>query len=190
MSKWVALALFCVVSVQTLSAQYIHPKFKSGEKVIRNFAVLAPEIDVAGKPADASSAKPVATMLEEIITAALKNAGREALPAPGDETILAAVRKRFGYINKLMETSPKEIAKVAYTLGSGVGDMIPPAKINALVFIRADAEPDRLHAHFTLVDTDTGDVFYYIAADAKGDAAAQRAAIERGVAAGMKNFPK
>jgi hypothetical protein len=194
------------VFAQVLTAQYAHPKLKSKERAVHSFAVIAPKIDASGPQSDRLRSEALAQKLDEIVTAALKAAGREAQPADMDEKQVAALNERFDGVSKKLDASPKDVGKGAFTLGPDAAK----TAVDTLVFVRADAELDhevstsaspgsfsitttpknKVRSRFSLVDPKTGDVLYYFTAEGKGDNPRTWAALEKGVAAGLKNLPK
>ena len=204
MHCWIAVPVLCLAGAQTLTAQYIHPKFKSNERTVHTVAVVTPKVEASGKANESYKASDLADKLSEIVSEALKNAGRDVQPAPTDEKQVAALQASFD----AAKGNPNDVGKGKYRLGPDIAKTAPA--VDALVFVRADAVFDsivsgsrdatslsititpknKVRSRFSMVDAKTGDVLYYFTADGKGDNSQTWASLEKGVSTGLSRLPK
>ena len=209
MRKAIVVPVILLACAQVAAAQSIHPRLKSKEVTVRSVAVVPPKVDDSKGKSDKYRAEELANRLAESVSSALKSKGREVPEALKDEKQIAALQEMYESVCKKVEGNPKGVGKAAFTLGPDVAKQAEAAKVDALVFVRADAAFDekvsasadassfsitsmplnKVKARFAMVDAKTGDVLLYFTADGKGNNPDTFASLEKGVAAGLRTLP-
>lgn len=188
-----AVAIIVAASCVLCSAQFEHPDLKAGTRHVETLLMMPAQVEITkvgmkGPEPMIEESRQVQQSIVPVIAGVLQKEGysldQQGL-APAvlekDSELRYTVddlQKRFDEELKLMHKKSKDVRKGRFTLGDEVTKLAQGDKVDALLFVRAEAEVltggkkafgwivggqrfDVMIMYFGVVDPRTGDVLYF-----------------------------
>jgi hypothetical protein len=146
-------SLIVLVLGETRLAQELHPKLRSGEKIIRTILVLPPKVEIVRQSVKGTESMiKESEELEEVVLRLVSKILNEkkinlspspftpqALEANNElKYALADIQSRYDQLLPKMRKNSKDVAKARFSLGDEVVKLNPDGSADALLFIRAN----------------------------------------------------